>query len=207
MTAPYPSSCTSWSGSTAQAEAGEAHLLCSATTAAQEAQEAQAHRSLEPANIHRNFSSLPASCLMLRSRQFRCFMQQHSNILSPELCQYCESALSCSPSEAMTRLHCMVGCYEFRRSGRCLNKETNAAWQHTCGNKRMHTDSAACYVHTSWYIHVALIMRIPVLTLMGSGGAEGPWGVTPGGAGGGGGGTQYVKLLGCVALVPIKRPT
>ena len=44
-------------------------------------------------------------------------------------------------------------------------------------------------------------------TLMGFGGADGPCGVTPGGAGGGGGGTQYVKLLGCVALRPIRRCT
>ena len=52
-----------------------------------------------------------------------------------------------------------------------------------------------------------MFLKIAVLTLMGLGGAEGPWGVTPGGAGGGGGGTQYVKLLGCVALVPIRRST
>ena len=51
------------------------------------------------------------------------------------------------------------------------------------------------------------ILMNSLLALMGLGGAEGPWGVTPGGAGGGGGGTQYVKLLAWVALVPIRRPT
>jgi hypothetical protein len=42
---------------------------------------------------------------------------------------------------------------------------------------------------------------------MGFGGEEAAGGLTPGGVGGGGGGTQYVKLLGSTALLPISLST
>ena len=47
--AAHPSCCSFWSERIASAEAREAHLPCSATTPALEAQEARAHRSLAPA--------------------------------------------------------------------------------------------------------------------------------------------------------------
>ena len=58
--AAHPNCCSFWSERIALAEAREAHLPCSATTPALEAQEAQAHRSLAPAQCVMEIITRPA---------------------------------------------------------------------------------------------------------------------------------------------------
>ena len=50
------------------------------------------------------------------------------------------------------------------------------------------------------------ILMNSLLALMGLGGAEGPWGVTPGGAGGGGGGDPVREVAGLGGARPNQAP-
>ena len=57
--AAHPNCCSFWSERIVSAEAKGAHLPYSATTPALEAQEAQAHRSLAPAQCIRHYITRP----------------------------------------------------------------------------------------------------------------------------------------------------
>ena len=59
--AAHPNCCSFWSERIASAEAREAHLPCSATTLALEAQEAREHRILAPAQCMRLLITSPGS--------------------------------------------------------------------------------------------------------------------------------------------------